>query len=1002
MKASPHNSINNMRHEYVPQKLEPKWQKVWDKSKIYQTDSPSKKTLKKSAGNISEAKKKFYALIEFPFPSGSGLHVGHIRSNTAMDVIARKRRREGYDVLYPIGWDAFGLPTENYAIKTGIHPKIVTKQNSDNFRRQLKSLGFSFDWSREINTSDPAYYRWTQWIFLQFFKKGLAYKKKMVINWCPKDLIGLANEEVIDGCCERCGTPVEKREKEQWMLAITKYADRLDRDLDTVDFLPQIKMQQRNWIGKSEGAEIDFKIMFEKGGQPGVIPVFTTRPETLFGVTYIVFAPEHPWVTLALDDQHKGVLSNADLVREYVKAARLKDDIKRTDATAEKTGVELKGVKAINPATGKEIPIWVADYVLADYGTGAVMAVPAHDERDHEFARIYHLPEISVLEPVTGETRDTEEFRKSIVALVYDPKNKKYISINWGNKNGGHLLVGGGLADDANEDLITCARREIAEETGYVNVKYISKTGKVHHHYEAHSKGVNRYIQAVGLFFELENDEKRAAQLEKDEQGKFTVEWLSLAELQNKIKDSLHRYVLDFFTKSAPYTGEGILVHSGAFDGQTSQESKKKITDAVGGRWVTKFKLRDWVFSRQRYWGEPIPLVHCETCGTVPLPDKDLPLVLPNVKNYKPTENGESPLASISKWVNIKCPQCKGKATRETDTMPNWAGSSWYYLRYTDPKNKKNFADRASLDYWTPVDWYNGGMEHTTLHLLYSRFWHKFLFDCGLVPTSEPYQKRTSHGLILASGGEKMSKSKGNVTNPDTIVATAGADALRLYEMFMGPFDQAIAWDENGIVGCRRFIEKVWKLQYSLDEAADARDADEATRRAVAIDPALETLIHKTIKKVSDDIEGMYFNTAVSALMILANEFEKKASTGMTIRREYYALLLQLLAPFAPHVTEELWHIYFAKKSSIHTMPWPIFDPLKIQDAVMRIAVQINGKTRALIECAPTTSEDDIREKALALDEIKKWMQNDNIVKVVYIKGRLINFVVAQQSHPKT
>ena len=604
-----------MKKEYDHKKIEKKWQTIWNKKKIYQASNNSKK-------------QKFYGLIEFPYPSGAGLHVGHIRSNTAMDVIARKRRMEGYNVLYPIGWDAFGLPTENYAIKTGIHPEKVTKQNTDTFRKQLKSLGFSFDWSREVNTTDPKYYKWTQWIFLQMFKKGLAYKKRTEINWCPKDKIGLANEEVVGGMCERCGSPTEKREKEQWMLAITKYADRLDRDLDTVDYLEKIKIQQRNWIGKSEGAEIDFEIV----RQGLTIKVFTTRPDTIFGATYMVLAPEHEMVA-----KLKSQITNWADVEKYIQEVKNKDEIERTAENKEKTGVELKGIKAINPATKQEIPIWVADYVLINYGTGAIMAVPADDERDHAFAVKFGLPIV-------------ENYKKA------------------------------GLEDF--------------------------------------------------------------------------------------------------------------------------------------GKKITKYKLRDWVFSRQRYWGEPIPLINCEKCGFVAVPDKDLPVKLPKVAKYKPTDNGESPLADIKSWVNVKCPQCKGEAKRETDTMPNWAGSSWYYLRYADPKNSKEFASKKALDYWLDggVNWYNGGMEHTTLHLLYSRFWHKFLYDLKLVPTPEPYAKRTSHGLILADDGAKISKSKGNGIDPMDIIKIYGADSIRIYEMFMGPFDQAVSWNNDGMVGPLRFLERVWRM----------------------------------------------------------------------------------------------------------------------------------------------------------------------------------------------
>lgn len=745
--------------DYDPKKIEKKWQTFWDKKGIYSAESKSKKP-------------KFYSLIEFPYPSGAGMHVGHIRSNTAMDIISRKRRMEGFNVLYPIGWDAFGLPTENYAIKTGIHPIKVTKQNTDTFRKQLKALGFSFDWSREINTTDPKYYKWTQWIFLQFFKKGLAYKKKMAINWCPKDKIGLANEEVVDGCCERCGTAVEKRDKEQWMLAITKYAERLDKDLDTVDYLEKIKIQQRNWIGKSEGAEI----LFPMSDIGKTIKVFTTRPDTIHGVTFLALAPE---VAVKIFGKDYGVKVDTD--RE----------------NKEKLGVDT-GFKAKNPANGDLVPVFVVNYVSADYGTGAIMGVPADDERDREFAVKFNLP----------------------------------------------------------------------------------------------------------------------------------------------IKENYKKAGFEDFWKK-----------------------------------VTTFKLRDWVFSRQRYWGEPIPLINCGTCGWVPVPEKDLPVKLPNVKKYEPTDTGESPLAAMEKWVNVKCPQCKGEAKRETDTMPNWAGSSWYYLRYVDPKNSKAFASEANLKYFTPVDWYNGGMEHTTLHLLYSRFWHKFLYDLKLVPTSEPYMKRTSHGLILADDGTKFSKSKGNGIDPQDIVHVYGADSLRLYEMFMGPFDQAVSWSSDGLVGPRRFIEKVWRISDKLSE----KDSSDAIKK----------LLHKTIKKVTEDIEAMRFNTAISSMMILTTEMDKVES----VSTDDFKIFLKILAPFAPHVTEELWST-LGEKKSIHLSVWPKFNESLIKDDEVKIVVQVNGKVRAEIVIAVDESEDSVKQKALQNEDILKHISGATVKKVIYVKNRLISIVI--------
>lgn len=803
--------------EYNHLQIEKKWQKEWDKKKIY-------------SAKEDKSKKKFFALIEFPYPSGAGLHVGHVRSNTAMDIISRKRRMEGYSVLYPIGWDAFGLPTEQYAIKTGTPPATVTKKNTDTFRKQLKSIGFGFDWAREINTTDPKYYKWTQWIFLQFYKKGLAYKAKTTINWCPKDKIGLANEEVVNGACERCGTPTEKKEKEQWMLAITKYAERLDKDLDEVDFLERIKIQQRNWIGKSEGSEIDFKI----DGTNDSVTIFTTRADTLFGAYALVLAPEHKMVEKLLL-----FTENKTEVEKYISEAKKKDDITRTAEDKEKTGIPLRGVYAINPGSGEKIPVWIADFVLVHYGTGAIFA-DIHDERDFMFAKKYGFPLKSVL-------KEAEE-----------------------------------------------------------NVSEVC------------------------------------------------------------------------------YTEEGTMINSGKYDGLKSKEARKKITEDVGGKVVTKFKLRDWVFSRQRYWGEPIPIVHCSQCGEVPVPEKELPLKLPKVKSYMPTDNGESPLAEISKWVNTKCPNCKRPAKRETDTMPNWAGSSWYYLRYVDPKNSKYFADEHKLAYWSgdeqsagPVDWYNGGMEHTTLHLLYSRFWHKFLYDIGVVPTKEPYKKRTSHGMILADGGEKMSKSRGNVVNPDDIIKTFGADTFRLYEMFMGPFDQAVVWSTDAMVGPRRFVERVWKVMPKV-----------TNQNSKTGNPKYEIILNQTIKKVGEDIESMSFNTAVSQMMMCLNEMEKSEIVNADDFKKY----LKILSPFAPHFTEELWRM-LGEKKSIHLSSWPEYDSAKLESHDVKIMIQINSKIRADITVARSATEEEIKKIALLHEKVVSALAGKVPTKFIYVPGRLLNIV---------
>jgi len=791
--------------KYDHKKIEPIWQKKWAGNSLYKA-------------NDNNELKKYYCLIEFPYPSGDGLHVGHIRSNTAMDIIARKRRAEGYNVLYPIGYDSFGLPTENYAIKTGIQPQKVTERNTAIFTKQLKSLGFSFDWSRKIDTSDPSYYKWTQWIFIQMFKKGLAYKNKSNINWCLSCKIGLANEEVVNGVCERCGGKVEKREKEQWMLAITKYADRLDKDLDSTDYLERIKTQQRNWIGKSIGAELDFKIKNSKE----IIKVFTTRPDTLFGVTYLVLAPESKLI-----DNLKPDIKNWLEVEKYRQEARNKTEIERTNESKAKTGVPLRGISVINPASQEELPVWVADYVLNDYGTGAVMAVPAHDERDYFFANKYVLP---IKEAISG----------------------------------GNIL-------------------------------------------------------------------------------------------------------------EKAYVGNGTLINSSVFNGKTSEIANKEITKAFGQEKIS-YKLKDWVFSRQRYWGEPIPLIKCDKCGWVEVPDNDLPVILPVIDNYKPTDSGESPLATATDWLKVKCPQCGLWGKRETDTMPNWAGSSWYYLRYMDAQNDKMFLDFNNAKYWSPVDWYNGGMEHVTLHLLYSRFWHKFLFDMGLVPTNEPYKKRTAHGMILAENGEKMSKSRGNVINPDSIVATQGADTLRLYEMFMGPFDQEIKWDTKNIIGSRRFIEKIWRLKNLVSE--DNNDE-------------LGQLLNDTVRKVSEDIENMSFNTAISAMMIFANSLEK----GKNINIKHYEILLRLLAPFIPHVTEEIWN-QLGHKKSIHLEPWPEYNRDEITPTSFKIVIQLNSKNKGLLEFNEEPSEVKVRGEALKIEKVSKEISGKNIKKVIYIKNRLLNIVV--------
>lgn len=795
--------------------VEPKWQKAWEEKGCFHAEENSDK-------------KKFYALIEFPYPSGQGLHVGHPRPYTALDVVSRKRRLQGYNVLYPIGWDAFGLPTENYAIKNHIHPEIVTKNNVARFKKQIQSLGISFDWSREINTTDPEYYKWTQWIFLQLFKHGLAYKKEMAVNWCTSCKCVLANEEVVNGVCERCGSEVVRKVKSQWMLKITEYADRLIKDLDLVDYPDRVKAQQKNWIGKSTGAEVDFNTT-----EGDKLTVYTTRCDTLFGATYMVISPEHPCI-----EKWNDKIKNIEDVKAYQAEAAKKSDFERTELVKEKTGVMLDGVKAINTVNGKEIPIFVSDYVLVSYGTGAIMAVPAHDTRDWEFAKKFNLPIIEVVK---------------------------------------------GGEDVQKEAFTDCAT--------------------------------------------------------------------------------------------------GVMVNSDFLTGLTVEEAKKKMISWLEenkvGRAKTNYKLRDWVFSRQRYWGEPIPIVHCDKCGYVPIPESELPLRLPMVDSYEPTDTGESPLSKMTDWVETTCPCCGGKAYRETDTMPQWAGSSWYFLRYMDPHNKEALASKEALNYWSPVDWYNGGMEHTTLHLLYSRFWHKFLYDIGVVPTPEPYAKRTSHGMILGENGEKMSKSRGNVVNPDDIVQQYGADTMRLYEMFIGDFEKAAPWNDKGIKGCRRFVERYYNLQEKLIDGDEVR-------------PELECSIHKTIKKVSEDIENIKFNTAIASLMALMNDINAVGS----INKKEYAIFSILLNPFAPHVTEEIWSTCNLGDGMVVDQPWPEYDESKCKANEIEIAVQVNGKIKTKLMIPAEAEQAEVIALAKAEENVKKSVEGMNIIKEIYVKGRLVNIVV--------
>jgi leucyl-tRNA synthetase len=937
--------------KYDHKKIEPKWQKEWADANIFKTSE-------------EKDKPKCYVLDMFPYPSGSGLHTGHTRIYTASDVYARMKRAQGFNVLHPTGWDAFGLPAEQFAMKNKIHPSVAVKKNTDCFREQMKAVGFSYDWEREISTADPKFYKWTQWTFLKMLEKGLAYESYEPIIWCPSCQTGLANEDLEGNVCERCGTIVEQKPMRQWVLKITDYAERLLSDIDVLQWPESIKESQKNWIGKSEGAELTFAT--SNGSE---FKVFTTRPDTLFGATYCVIAPEHK-----LLDDWKGDIKNWVEVEKYRAEMKKKTEIERTAEGKEKTGVKLEGVTAKNPVNGDELPIFISDYVLAHYGTGAVMAVPAHDERDYAFAKKFGLPIKTVIEPITGEKRENEELRKSIVAIVHNKKNDTFLSINWGEKLGGNLFVGGGR--EGNEDPIACAVREIEEETGYKNAKHISSSEMIHHHYVAFSKGVNRNIDAVGLYFELVNEDHIATKHEEDEKGKFSVQWITRDDAKNKIKDELHVLVFERLVEEKAYVGRGQMVNSGKFDGMENVDAKKAIAEFAGGHMKTTYKLRDWTFSRQRYWGEPIPVVHCKKDGVVPIPEKELPLMLPDVEFYEPSGTGESPLVNIRDWVETTCPKCGGPAERETNTMPQWAGSSWYYLRFIDPKNETTLVDKEKEKYWSPVDMYVGGMEHATRHLIYARFWHKFLFDIGAVNYSEPFTRLESVGLVLGEGGVKMSKRLGNVVNPTDVVENYGADTLRVYEMFMGPFDQSCAWSTESIIGPRRFLEKIWKISEKVSKDA-------------VMSGDVETHFHQTIKKVAEDIDAFKFNTAVSQLMIFVNELDSCEK----VSQEMFEGLLKLMTPFAPHMTEELWH-NFGHTTFIYNEAWPKFDAWKLQEAMMTIAIQINGKLRDTILVPSDKEEDVIKDLALASKKVAEWTKGKEIKKVIYVKGRLVSIVV--------
>lgn len=937
-------------------KIENKWQKYWEEHETF-------------VAKTKEEKEKYYYLIEFPYPSGAGLHVGHVRSYTALDIMARKKRMMGYNVLFPIGWDAFGAPAEQYAIKNHIHPKQAVEENIKTFKRQIQKLGISFDWSREFSTTDPEYYKWTQWQFLKFFEKGMAYKAKKNINWCPKCKTGLSNEDSSGGVCERCGTEVVQKEKEQWMLRMSDYAEELIEGLKDTDFQEKIKTAQINWIGKSTGAEVEFplKEVNEK------LKVYTTRPDTIFGVTFMVIAPEHPYI-----DLYSGLITNMSEVIDYREKTNKKTEFERTQLVKDKTGVKIEGLTVINPVNGKEVPIYISDYVMMGYGTGAIMAVPAHDQRDYDFAKKFEIDIIPVIEKITGEPHEDENYKESIVAIVHDKKNDRFLTINWHDK-GGRLFIGGTIQEE--ETPLECALREIEEETGYTDLRLITTTFPVNHHYYAYNKDQYFEIGATGLYFELISDQKRNTKLDEDEKNCFDVEWVTRQEIEKEIQDELHHTIYEYAICGVPFTGDGKMINSDFLDGLTNKKDAiEKMIDYLEkeeiGTKKTNYKLQDWIFTRQRFWGEPIPLVHCDECGWVAVPYEQLPVELPDVAEYEPTDNGESPLAKITDWVNTSCPKCGKHAKRETDTMPNWAGSSWYWLRYMDPKNEKEFASLDALRYWGQVDWYNGGMEHATRHLLYARFWNQFLFNNGLVPFKEPFKVRAAHGMILGEGGVKMSKSLGNVINPDDVVKNYGADALRTYEMFIGDYEKEASWSEQGLKGCRRFLDRVVKLAEKLNDSFEFTET-------------VENLIHKTIKKVTEDIDDLKFNTAVSALMILLNELEKLEQ----ISKKDYRTFLLLLNPFAPHITEELNEQYTLGKVLCESS-WPTYDPQKLVEETKSIAVQVNGKVRATIEININNTEDEIKDKALNEENVKKHLEGKEIVKVIVIKGKIVNIVV--------
>lgn len=957
-----------MSYDHI--KIEKKWQDQWEKSNLYRAEDFSRQP-------------KFYCLDMFPYPSGEGLHVGHPEGYTATDIYSRYLRAKGYNVLHPMGWDAFGLPAENYAIKKKLHPGIVTFQNIDHFRKQIKSLGFSYDWDREVNTTDPGYYRWTQWIFLQLFKKGLAYEDTVPINWCPSCKTGLANEEVVNDECDRCHTKVEHKNMKQWLLKITEYADRLLKDVDLLDWPERIKEMQRNWIGKSEGFEIKFEIVNKSKGKSKkakvYLNVFTTRVDTLYGATFLAISPEHPLVPKIVTAAQK------KQVEAYQAMAQAKSDLERTELEKDKTGV-FTGAYAVNPVNGQKIPIWMADYVMMNYAEGAIMCVPAHDDRDWAFAKKYGLPIIDVVQPVYGQPHEGEEIRLTVSVIIQRKSDRRYLCVRW--KKFGWIAPPIGEIKPG-ETPEQAAEREAMEETGF-EAKAVQKLGGlIESHFYDEKKKIWRGRWDQPVWLELDDEIQDVATPEEADRAE--VVWLTREEVAQKITHPYNLIGFDrHWNKNESFVGDGKAINSDLINGLMTPAAKKKLGESLMIRKIGQpkinYKLHDWVFSRQRYWGEPIPIIHCPHCGVVPVPEKDLPVLLPEVEKYEPTGTGESPLAKIDTWVNTKCPECGTSAKRETNTMPQWAGSCWYYLRYLDPQNSQAVFDKKKMRYWSPVDLYVGGAEHAVLHLLYARFWHKVLYDDGWVDHPEPFIKLLNQGMILGEDGAKMSKSRGNVINPDKVVAEHGADTFRLYEMFMGPFADPKPWDTKGIIGVRRFLERIWNmLEKQLKTNGNKTD----------VSWNLLLALNRTIKKVTEDIENFRFNTAVSAMMVLLNDLEKYHIEKIKLdqAKPIWEKFIQILAPFAPHITEELWQ-KLGHQESVFAVSWPRYDEQMVKSAKVQLVVQINGKVREKLEVEADIKKETALKLAYASAKVKKWVSGKTVLKKIYVPGRLINFVI--------